>query len=103
MLSAPGETLAEGGRPEFSKRGNPGGVETQAGKVRGADLWQEPQQSTHPLPMTASPWEQLGALSQFGSRKLHFALTQMGVGKSRELEPVSDQLLGLPHPHPSVC
>lgn len=30
-----------------------------------------------------SPWEQLGALSQFGSRKLHFALTQMGVGKSR--------------------
>lgn len=32
--------------------------------------------------MTA-PGNSPGALSQFGSRKLHFALTQMGVGKSR--------------------
>lgn len=79
MLSAPGETLAEGGRPEFSKRGNPGGAETQAGEVKGAALRQEPQQSTYPLPMTA-PGNSPGALSHFGSRKLHFALTQMGVG-----------------------
>lgn len=43
----------------------------------------ELRQSTCPLfPMTA-PGNSPGALSQFGSRKLHFALTQMGVGKSR--------------------
>lgn len=44
--------------------------------------------AVHMPPPHDSPWEQPGALSQFGSRKLHFALTQMGVGKSRGLEPV---------------
>lgn len=70
MQSAPGETLAEGERPEFSKRGSLGGAETQAAEIRGADLQQQPQQSTCSLPVTApgtargpiSIWQQAAAL-----------------------------------------
>lgn len=70
--------------------------------VKGADLWQEPQQSTYTLPMTA-PGNSPGAMSQFGSRKLHFALTQKGVGKSRGWNLFLTRVPGLPNLHPSHC
>lgn len=59
--------------------------------------------TVHIYPPNDSPWEQPGGLSQFGSKKLHFALTEKGVGKSRGWNLFLTRLPGLPNPHPSPC
>lgn len=94
----PGETLAEGG-DQISARG-----ETQVVQklklMKGSRSVARAFNSPH-IPSPRQPLgNSLGALSQFGSRKLHFALTQKGREKSRGWNLFLTWLPGLPTPTP---